>query len=156
MGYGSNGTILRVDLTSGTTAVETFDEAFYRRYPGGKALAGYIMLNEIPMHTDPFSPENVMVFANGLLTGAPVELAEAEVAVGGERAHAELAGERRLARDDPRRGGCAEDERLPGEPQPPPLEVGDGQLDPGSRDPRGAGRASRERVRTHPPESNAW
>ena len=39
MGFGSNGAILRVDLTSGTTSVETFDEAFYRQYPGGKALA---------------------------------------------------------------------------------------------------------------------
>ncbi len=41
MAFGSNGAILRVDLTSGTTSVETFDEAFYRRYPGGKALAAY-------------------------------------------------------------------------------------------------------------------
>ena len=32
-------------------------------------------------------------------------------------------GPRGLARDDPRRGGRAEDERLPGEPQPPPLRT---------------------------------
>ena len=36
----------------------------------------------------------------------------------------------RLARDDPRRGRRAEDERLPGEPQPPPLEDRDRELDP--------------------------
>ena len=42
----------------------------------------------------------------------------------------------RLARDDPRRGGRPEDERLPGEPQPAPLEVRDRELDPRARDPR--------------------
>ena len=35
-------------------------------------MAGYILLNEIPAHTEPYSPENVLVIANGLLTGAPV------------------------------------------------------------------------------------
>ena len=29
----------------------------------------------MPAHTDPFSPENVLVIANGLLTGAPVSTA---------------------------------------------------------------------------------
>ncbi len=75
MGYGSNGTILRVDLTRGTTAVETFDEAFYRRYPGGKALAAYHLLREMPAGADPLGPENVLVLATGLLTGAPVSTA---------------------------------------------------------------------------------
>jgi len=38
MGYGSTGKLLRVDLTHGAVSVEQFDEAFYRLYPGGKAL----------------------------------------------------------------------------------------------------------------------
>ena len=41
-----------------------------------------------------------------------------------------------LARDDPRRAGRAEDERLPGEPQPAALADGARGLDPGPRDPR--------------------
>ena len=41
-----------------------------------------------------------------------------------------------VARDDPGRGGRAEDERLPGEPQPPALEDRDRELDPRARDPR--------------------
>jgi aldehyde:ferredoxin oxidoreductase len=73
--YGSNEKILRVNLTTGITSQETLSEDFYRLYPGGKSLAGYILLNEIPTHTDPFSPENVLVMANGLLTGAPVSTA---------------------------------------------------------------------------------
>jgi aldehyde:ferredoxin oxidoreductase len=75
MAFGSNGAILRVDLTAGTTAVETFDEAFYRRYPGGKALAAYHLLREMPAGADPLGPDNVLVLATGLLTGAPVSTA---------------------------------------------------------------------------------
>ena len=70
--YGTSSKILRVDLTKGTWEVETISEDFYRLYPGGKALAGYILLNELSANTDPFSPENILVIANGLLTGSPV------------------------------------------------------------------------------------
>ena len=75
MSIGSNAKMLRVNLTTGSIEIETIPEAFYRLYPGGKALAGHILLNEIPPHTDPLSPENVLVVANGLLTGAPVSTA---------------------------------------------------------------------------------
>jgi aldehyde:ferredoxin oxidoreductase len=75
MTYGTTGKILRVDLTTGSIEVEQLSEDFYRLYPGGKALAGYILLNEMPPQTDPFAPENVLVIANGLLTGAPVSTA---------------------------------------------------------------------------------
>ena len=75
MAFGSNGAILRVDLTNGTTDVETFDEAFYRRYPGGKALAAYHLLREMPAGADPLGPDNVLILAAGLLTGAPVSTA---------------------------------------------------------------------------------
>ncbi len=75
MAFGSNGAILRVDLTRGTTAVETFDEAFYRRYPGGKALAAYHLLRDMPAGADPLGPDNVLVLAAGLLTGAPLSTA---------------------------------------------------------------------------------
>ena len=55
MMYGTTGKILRVDLTTGTWETETLTEEFYRLYPGGKALAGYILLNELPAHTDLFT-----------------------------------------------------------------------------------------------------
>jgi aldehyde:ferredoxin oxidoreductase len=73
--YGTTAKILRVDLTAGSWETETLSEEFYRLYPGGKALAGYILLNEMPAHTEPFSPENILVIASGLLTGAPVSTA---------------------------------------------------------------------------------
>jgi len=73
--YATTAKILRVDLTAGTWEVEELTEEFYRLYPGGKALAGYILLNEMPPNTAPLSPENVLVIANGLMTGAPVSTA---------------------------------------------------------------------------------
>ena len=75
MPYGSTAKVLRVNLTTRKIEVEELSEAFYRLYPGGKALAGYFMLKEIPPHTEPLSPENVLVIANGLLTGSPVSTA---------------------------------------------------------------------------------
>ncbi len=75
MTYGTTGKILRVDLTNRTTRVETFDEAFYRVYPGGKALAAYILLRELPRGAEPFDPANILVLANGVLTGAPFSTA---------------------------------------------------------------------------------
>lgn len=75
MGYGSSGRILRVDLTRGTCDEQVIDEATYRLYPGGKALAGYLLLRELPADVDPLSPQNLLVFANGLLTGANVSTA---------------------------------------------------------------------------------
>ncbi|NLG71248.1 MAG: aldehyde ferredoxin oxidoreductase family protein [Chloroflexi bacterium] len=75
MMYGTSARILRVNLTSSEIQVQTLSEDFYRLYPGGKALAGYFLLTEMPAHVDPFAPENLLVFACGLLTGAPVSTA---------------------------------------------------------------------------------
>jgi aldehyde:ferredoxin oxidoreductase len=75
MSHGTNGTILRVDLTTGSISTDFFDDGFYRRYPGGKALAAYHLLRGFPPGGDPLGPENVLVLATGLLTGAPVSTA---------------------------------------------------------------------------------
>ncbi len=44
-------------------------------YPGGKALAAYYLLRELPKGVDALSPENILILANGLLTGAPFSTA---------------------------------------------------------------------------------
>ena len=75
MSYGSTNKILRVDLTLQTVATETLDDSFYRQFPGGKALAGYYLLKENPPHVDPFSPDNTLVIASGLITGGPLGVA---------------------------------------------------------------------------------
>lgn len=75
MKFGSTGTILRVDLTSGTITIQSFGQDFYRLYPGGKALAAYTLLQEFTPRSDPLSPANILIFATGLLTGAPLSTA---------------------------------------------------------------------------------
>lgn len=75
MGYGNTGKILRVDLSTGAAWAEGFEEDFYRLYPGGKALAAALLLREMPAHADPLGPENRLVLATGLLTGAPLATA---------------------------------------------------------------------------------
>ncbi len=72
---GFTGKILYVDLTTGSLHTETFDEADYRLYPGGRALAAYLLLRHMPPGADPLGPDNVLVLANGLLTGAPFSTA---------------------------------------------------------------------------------
>ncbi|HLZ47972.1 MAG TPA: aldehyde ferredoxin oxidoreductase family protein [Candidatus Limnocylindria bacterium] len=70
--YGSWGRVLRVDLTNGTTAVEEMDEATFRKHPGGRALIAHYLLTELPRGVDPLGPENILIFAMGVLTGTPL------------------------------------------------------------------------------------
>lgn len=72
MSYGYNGKILRVDLTGQHLGVETPDDAFYRRYMGGSALNLHYLLTEMDAHVDPYSPDNILAFSVGALTGARV------------------------------------------------------------------------------------
>jgi len=70
--YGYAGRILHVDLTTGNMQIEEPDEAFYRMYMGGSALAMHYILNEMPVGADPLGPDNVLVISVGVLTGAPI------------------------------------------------------------------------------------
>ncbi|MFQ6129907.1 MAG: aldehyde ferredoxin oxidoreductase family protein [Candidatus Hadarchaeaceae archaeon] len=73
MAYGYNGKILRVDLSSGKISVDEPDEVFYRRYLGGRGAALYYLLNEMEPGVDPFGPDNLLIFAPSVLTGAPIQ-----------------------------------------------------------------------------------
>ena len=69
MPYGYNGKILHVNLSNSTYEVEEPPELFYRQYLGAKGFVAYYLLNNVPKGIDPFSPENVLVLAAGVLTG---------------------------------------------------------------------------------------
>lgn len=64
--------ILHVDLTAGTTRIEEPGDAFFRLYGGGRGLIGHYLLKYVPTNADPLGPGNVLIFAPGVLTGAPV------------------------------------------------------------------------------------
>jgi aldehyde:ferredoxin oxidoreductase len=69
---GYRGEILRVNLSGGMFSRETPEDHFYRTYLGGRALIAHYLLREVPANVDPLSPDNLLIFANGPLTGAPV------------------------------------------------------------------------------------
>jgi len=71
MSYGYTGNILYIDLSSRKYWIEHPPEIFYRTYWGGRALALYYMLNQMKPYTDPLSPDNLLIFALGVLTGTP-------------------------------------------------------------------------------------
>ncbi|GAB4115596.1 MAG: aldehyde ferredoxin oxidoreductase family protein [Candidatus Caldatribacteriota bacterium] len=71
MSFGYNGNILRIDLSLRKYWIEHPPETFYRTYWGGRALGLYYMLKEMKPKTDPFSSDNLLIFAPSVITGTP-------------------------------------------------------------------------------------
>ena len=65
-------TVHHVDLTRGTVEVKTLPEDVYRKYPGGSALAAYLVMQTMKPGADPLGPDNVLVMAVSPLTGLPI------------------------------------------------------------------------------------
>ena len=72
MPYGFTGKWLRVDLSTGSIRVESVGEEVYREYLGGRGLVAYVLFRELKPRVDPLSPENKLIFATSVITGAPV------------------------------------------------------------------------------------
>lgn len=58
---------LRVNLTNSTTSVEDYPKNWIRQYMGGRAFGAYHLLKEVPAGADPLGPENILIFATGVL-----------------------------------------------------------------------------------------
>jgi aldehyde:ferredoxin oxidoreductase len=65
-------TVHHVDLSRGTVETKTLPEDVYRKYPGGSALAAYLLLQSMPAGADPLGPDNVLVMAVSPLTGLAI------------------------------------------------------------------------------------
>lgn len=72
MTYGYNNRVGVVDLTTGRVEIERPGEVFFKTYLGGSAVGAYYLLKKMPPKSDPLGPENVIVFAPSILTGAPI------------------------------------------------------------------------------------
>lgn len=72
MAKGFTGTLLRIDLTSGSIEKVQMPEEFYRVYMGGGAFGAYFLLKEISKATDPLDAANIITIAPGIATGAAV------------------------------------------------------------------------------------
>ena len=69
---GFTGRILRVNLSTGKITTVGLDEDTARKYFGGRGLGSKILFEELKPGTDPFGPDNKLVFATGPITGTPV------------------------------------------------------------------------------------
>jgi aldehyde:ferredoxin oxidoreductase len=70
MWKGYAGKILEVDLSSGTIERVDLDRETAEKYIGGKGFGIHTLFHRLPAGCDPLSPENVLVFATGPLTGS--------------------------------------------------------------------------------------
>ena len=68
---GWHGKILRVNLTTKQTSVETIDPKTAKDFIGGRGWAIKYLYNEMDPTVDPLSPENILIFATGPLTSTP-------------------------------------------------------------------------------------
>lgn len=66
---GAHGKILHVDLTTSKIQVEYPPEDLYRLLLGGRAVVAYLLLRDLEPRTRPLSPDNLLVFAPGVMQG---------------------------------------------------------------------------------------
>ena len=71
MRYAETGFNLEVDLTRGNIEKVATDPKDTELYLGGLGTNAKIMWDRVPPETDPFSPDNLLIFGAGLLCGTP-------------------------------------------------------------------------------------
>jgi aldehyde:ferredoxin oxidoreductase len=64
-----NGTILRVDVSSGRIEKQQMRPNMRRDYAGGRGINSRILFDEVGPGIDPLSPDNRLIFASGPLSG---------------------------------------------------------------------------------------
>ncbi len=71
MRYAETGYNLEVDLTRGNIERAATDPRDTELYLGGLGTNAKILWDRVPPEIEPFSPENLLIFATGLLCGTP-------------------------------------------------------------------------------------
>lgn len=71
MRYGETGFNLEIDLTRGNIERVETDPKLTELYLGGLGTSAKILWDRVPPDTDPFSPDNILIFSTGLLCGTP-------------------------------------------------------------------------------------
>ena len=66
---GVCGRLLEIDLTQGKTRDLPIPDEMLEKYLGGRGLGARLLFDMLPAKTDPLSPENVLIFLTGPLTG---------------------------------------------------------------------------------------
>jgi len=73
MSGGYTGKMLIINLNAHTITVEETDIAAARDFIGAKGLGAKILFDRLPKGVDPLSPENVLMFTTGPLTGTKAQ-----------------------------------------------------------------------------------
>ncbi|TSK05985.1 MAG: aldehyde dehydrogenase [Geobacter sp.] len=71
MRYAETGYVLEVDLTKGNIERVATDPRETELYLGGLGTNAKMLWDRVPADVDPFSPDNLLIFAAGLLCGTP-------------------------------------------------------------------------------------
>lgn len=71
MRYAETGYVLEVDLTKGNIERVATDPRDTELYLGGLGTNAKMLWDRVPADVDPFSPDNLLIFAAGLLCGTP-------------------------------------------------------------------------------------
>jgi len=61
--------IVYVDLSTGDIEIKSIPLDIRKKYLGGRGLNAYLLLNHTKKGVDPFSPDNVVLFSPGILSG---------------------------------------------------------------------------------------
>ena len=72
MRYGETGFSLEVDLSLGNIEIVETDPRLTKLYLGGQGSAVKTLWDKVLPETEPLSPNNVLVFSTGILTGIPL------------------------------------------------------------------------------------
>ena len=64
--------LLRVNLSKGTVKQEPLNKEWLKQYIGGRGYATKLLYEEMKKGVDPLSEGNILIFANGPLTGSNV------------------------------------------------------------------------------------
>ena len=71
MRYAETGFDLEVDLTRGNIERVETDPRLTELYLGGLGTNAKVLWDRVTPETEPFAPENLLIFGSGLLCGTP-------------------------------------------------------------------------------------
>ena len=71
MRYAETGFNLEIDLSRGNIEKVATDPRDTELYLGGLGTNTKILWDRVPPETEPFSPDNLLIFGTGLLCGTP-------------------------------------------------------------------------------------
>ncbi|MCX5872955.1 MAG: aldehyde dehydrogenase [Deltaproteobacteria bacterium] len=71
MRYAETGFNLEIDLTRGSIERVATDPRLTELHLGGLGTSAKILWDRVPPETEPFSPDNLLIFSTGLLCGTP-------------------------------------------------------------------------------------